>query len=100
LTNLRYRREAEQLISITDAEECWGDVISGLQALVRSYPTRVRAMLPHLSCEDFAVLQQVAHDLLAELTAKADPPPISAPSRKRRDGRTEERPEDVESKDD
>ena len=82
LTELRYQREAGELIAIADAEDAWGDVIAGLQILVRSYPTRARAALPHLSGSDVATLQAIGQDMLRELAAKATPPPLPAPGKR------------------
>jgi hypothetical protein len=82
LTDLRYQRQAGELISIADAEEAWGDVIAGLQILVRSYAGRARAALPHLSGSDRETLQAIGQDILRELAAKAKPPPLPAPSKR------------------
>jgi hypothetical protein len=82
LTDLRYAREAGELISIAAAEEAWGNVVAGLQILVRSYPARARAALPHLSGNDLATLQAISQDMLRELAAKAEPPPLPVPGKR------------------
>ena len=73
LTDLRYQREAGELISLQDIEHAWGDLAQGAQYIVRSIPGRARAAMPHLTRQDQTTLQNVCLELLREVALSGKP---------------------------
>jgi phage terminase Nu1 subunit (DNA packaging protein) len=79
LTDLRYDQLRGALVTMTEIEEVWGDLIQATQFLFRSIAPRMRERAPDLSHAHFELLQELAQELLRE-TAIAGRAPLLPPS--------------------
>jgi phage terminase Nu1 subunit (DNA packaging protein) len=82
LTDLRYDQLRGALVSMTEIEAMWGDLIQATQFLFRSIASRMRDRAPDLSREHYELLQQLTQELLREVAIAGKAPllPASPPS--------------------
>ena len=78
LTDLRYDQLRGALVSMTEIEAMWGDLIQATQFLFRSIASRMRDRAPDLSREHYELLQQLTQELLREVAIAGKAPLLAA----------------------
>jgi phage terminase Nu1 subunit (DNA packaging protein) len=71
LAELKYQQLDGQLISMTETEAVWSELVRSGRVLFRSLPARARVVLPHLTDADQATLEKLADGMLHEIALKA-----------------------------
>jgi phage terminase Nu1 subunit (DNA packaging protein) len=74
LTDLRYDQLRGTLVSMTEIEAMWGELIQATQFLFRSIASRMRDRAPDLSREHYELLQQLTQELLREVAVAGKAP--------------------------